>query len=78
MVVVVMLVDILGEFCTCQLVPSHMPFHRNVPCCPRGKRSEYRLLIESAVLGLRENCGIDFSVLDDNESDRATSGSGNA
>ena len=53
---------------------------RNIPCCPRGKRSEYRLLIESAVLPLRENCGVDFSVLvvDDIEFDRATSGSGNA
>lgn len=49
----------------------------NLPCCPRGMRSEYMLLRDSAVLPFRENGGLDFSV-DEIELDRATSGSGKA
>lgn len=49
----------------------------DLPCCPRGMRSEYMLLRDSAVLPFREKGGLDFSV-DEIELDRATSGSGKA
>jgi hypothetical protein len=53
--------------------------NENVPCWPGGMRdSEYTLLRESAALGFRENAGIEVSVVDDIELDRATSGSGKA